>query len=138
MKVTAFRPSAKSWDITASSTRTPVAVSRPKASPIASPSVNVYRESGGAQRADTGMRLRLLRIVSVVQDEVPVGDEEEDEPRTDEGHHPVLVPDSLERLRNEVEQRDGNDDAAREGDRRLQLAVQAQTEASARKRGHDR
>ena len=74
----------------------------------------------------------------MVQDEVPVGDEEEDEPCTDEGHDPVLVPDSLERLGNEVEERDGDDDAAGQGDRRLQLAVQAQTEASARKRGHDR
>ena len=98
----------------------------------------VHRERSGAQRTDTRMRLRLLRIVSVVQDEVSVGDEEEDEPRADERHDPVLVPDRIEGLRNEVEERDGNDDAARERDRRLQLPMQAQTQAAAGERRDDR
>src|SRR5215207_5947344 len=77
------------------------------------------------------MRLRLLRIVSVMQDEVSVGDEEEDESRADERHDSVLVSNRIEGLRNEVEKGDGNDDAARERDRRLQLPMQTQTQAAA-------
>ena len=43
-KLTVLRPSAKSWLMTATKTRNPVAESRPKASPIPSPSMKLWME----------------------------------------------------------------------------------------------
>ena len=47
----------------------------------------VQREAGGAERADTRVRPRLLGLVAVVEDEHAFDEEEADEPGTDECHH---------------------------------------------------
>jgi hypothetical protein len=79
-----------------------------------------------------------LRLVAVVQDEKALGDEEEQEARSDERHDPAFVPDRCEGFWDQVEERHSHDDPARERDRRLQLPVKAQGERAADQSGDDR
>ena len=57
-----------------------------------------------------------------MQHERALGEEEREEPGADEPRHGAAVADRVERLRQHVEQRDRDDDAARQGDQRLELA----------------
>ncbi len=84
------------------------------------------------------MRRRLVRVVPVMEDQVAVRNEEEQEAGTDEGHDAMLVSDGFESLGQEVEQRDGDDDPARQRDCRLELAVEPERERAAGEGGDDR
>src|SRR4030095_11979829 len=77
------------------------------------------------------MSLRLLRLVAVVKDEIAVGDQEEDEAAGHESRDPMSIPAGLERLREQLEQRNCDDDSAGERDRRLQAAAKAKCDAAA-------
>ena len=55
-----------------------------------------------------------------MKDEGSLGEEEEHEPRPDEGER-VARFESLQRLGQDVEERNGNDDAAGQGNRRHQF-----------------
>ena len=101
----------------------------------------VEREAGRAERADARVRPRLLGLVAVVEDEHAFDEEEADEPGTDERHHAARRVDQVERLRQDVEERDRDDDAAGERDHRRELLAQAERDEPAehrRDRGRDR
>ena len=72
----------------------------------------VYRERRGAEGADGGMGVHLLVVVPVVQHERPLGEEEPEEARADEPGDMLGVAEILDRLRQDVEERDGDDDTA--------------------------
>ena len=109
-------------------------MSRWKASPIPRPSRKLCSESpAAASDADLGVRARLLRLVAVVQDERALREEEAEEARADEPGDPLRVADGLDRLRQHVEERDGDDDPARERDQRSAAAG-----AAAARRGRRR
>ena len=97
----------------------------------------VHREAGRAEHADLGMRVDVRVVVAVVEHERALGEEEEDEAGAHEGAHQLRVVDRLDRLRQDVEERDGDDDAAGERDRRRQLAREPQPDhASDERRQH--
>ena len=84
----------------------------------------VHGEAGRAERADLGVRVDVRVVVAVMEDERPLGEEEEDEAGPDERPDELRVVDRLDRLRQHIEERDGDDDAAGERDRSRQLPRQ--------------
>ena len=97
----------------------------------------VDREAGRADRADSGMRPRLLGLVTVVEDEEALRDEEEEKPGADDRERVARIPERPERLRKDVEERDRDDDASGKGDQCRQLSSQAQCDQTARERRED-
>ena len=101
----------------------------------------VQREAGRSERADLGVGVDVLVVVAVVEDERSLGEEEEHEAGADEQPDPVRVVDRLDRLRQHLEERDGDDDPAGERDRGRQLPRQPERHEAAcerREHGHAR
>jgi hypothetical protein len=73
----------------------------------------------------------------MVQDDGALGDEEQHEPRADDRER-IARLENPKRLRQDVEERDGHDDAAGQGNHRRQFAAQAEREEAACERGEDR
>src|SRR5581483_1082662 len=94
----------------------------------------VRRQAGGPERADARVRPRLLRLVTVVEDEQALGEEEREEARADERRHPTRVADRVDRLRQHVEERDRDDDPAAERDQRVDPAAEPERERAAEER----
>jgi hypothetical protein len=84
------------------------------------------------------MRARLLRLVAVVQHECALGEEEADEAGAHQQPDPVRVADGLDRLGEDVKERDGDDHAAGQRDRRRELPRQPQGDDAARERREHR
>ena len=96
----------------------------------------VKREACCAQHSHLFMCASLLGLVAVVEDEQPLGQEEEKKACTDECADAFRVPDCVDRLREHVEESDSQDDPARERDQGRELAMQAQRDnASDERRG---
>ena len=72
------------------------------------------------------MSASLLGLVAVVEDEQPLGEEEDKEACSDERADAFRVPDCLDRLREDVEESDSEDDSARERDQGRELAMKPQ------------
>ena len=100
------------------------------------------RDRTGSERADVAVSPRLLGGVAVVQDEQPLGEEEADEPGAHEHPHPLRVVEDLDRLRQHVEQRDRDDDAAAVSAiavvRSAAQAERSETPAEGREHGDER
>ena len=94
----------------------------------------VQREAGRTERADLRVGVDVRVVVAVMEDERALGEEEEDEAGADEHADAVRVVDRLDRLRQHLEERDGDDDPARERDRGRQLARQPERHEAARER----
>ena len=138
MKLTVFIPSAKSCERTATNTRSPVVVFEAERQADAEAvDEAVQREPRGAQGSDLRMSARLLGLVAMVEDESPLGEEEEEEAGADERADAVRVPDCLEGLGQDVEERDADHDAARERDQRRQLVPQPERDCAAEERRGD-
>ncbi len=97
----------------------------------------VEREARRAERAHRGVRARLLLLVAVVEDEHALGQEEEQEARAGDGGRAPGAADRVERLGQDVEQRHRDDDAAGQGDQRLEVAMEPQGEQAAEQRRDD-
>ena len=111
-------------------TRNPVAVSSPKARPMPSPSMKLWTESpSGAENPDVVVRAGLRRFVAVMQDQRALGEEESEEADAHAGR-PFGVADVVDRLRQHVEQRDRDDDPARQRDHGRQVVRAAKRSAS--------
>ena len=82
----------------------------------------VQRQPGRAKSADLGVRVDVLCVVSVVEDERPLGDEEEDEAGADEEPEQLRVIQRLGRFGQHLEERHRDDDSPRERDRGRELA----------------
>src|SRR5262249_15174050 len=95
----------------------------------------VDRESVCAERTDSVVRPSLLRLVVVVEDKDAFAHEEEKEACADDRERVARIVERPKRLRKDVEEGDRDDDTARKGDQRHQLATQAQRKESARERG---
>jgi hypothetical protein len=91
----------------------------------------VGRQPGCSERADLMMGTRLLFLVSMVQHQHPLDQEEAEEADANESRHARRIADGVERLREDLEQRNRDDDASRKGDQRLQLAVQLERRQAA-------
>ena len=138
MKLTVFIPSAKSCERTATNTSSPVVVSRPNARPIPRPSMKLCSESPAAPRAPTcACAARLLGLVAMVEDERRSARKKKRKPAPTSVPTRVRVLDRLERLGQDVEERDTDHDAARERDQRRQLAPQPQRDRAAEERRDD-
>ena len=96
------------------------------------------RESQCAERADAAVGERVLGVVAVMEDERALRQEEGEEPGADEPGHGAAVADRVERLRQHVEERDRDDDPARQGDQRLELAASSHGDQAAADRGDGR
>ena len=131
-------PSAKPWPTTAMSTRIPTSVSTLKASPMPTPSVKVWSARARApavptwwwERASSGSSRWWSTRTRSKQ-------EEGEEPGGDHRRRVVGVADVVDRLGDELEQRDRDDDAAREREDGRQGGGKAQGEG-ARRRGSRR
>ena len=108
------------------STSTPVVVSRPKASPMPRPSMKLCtREPGRSQHAHLFVRAGLLRLVAVMEDDQPLGEEEQEESCADERADAGRVSDRVDRFGQNVEESHSEDDAAGQCDQGRELAVKA-------------
>ena len=94
----------------------------------------VQREAGGAERSDLRVRPRLLGLVAVVQDERALGEEEEEEAAADEEADALRIVDRLDRLGEDVKERDRDDDAAGQRDRGREVAREPERDEPARER----
>src|SRR5215208_3311637 len=97
----------------------------------------VQRQAGRTERADPGVRARLLGFVAVMQDEHPLDEEEADEPRSDERRDATRRIECFNRLRQDVEQRDRDDDPAGESNQRRDLALETKRHEPADQRGEE-
>ena len=87
-----------------------------------------------APRAPTWrVRPRLLRLVAVMQDERALREEEEEEARADVQADALGIADRLDRLRQDVEERDRDDHAAGQRDRGREVAGEAQGDEAAQR-----
>ena len=86
------------------------------------------REAERAQGADLVMGARLRRVVAMVEDEHPLGEEEGDEAGPGQRADLARVVEVLERLRQHVEERHRDHDAAGERDQRRQRVREPQAE----------
>jgi hypothetical protein len=91
---------------------------------------------GRAQRAHPRMGARLIRLVAVMENQDTLGEEEEHEACADE-REGVARREKLERLRQDVEECNGDHDAAGEGDQSRQLGPQTKGEEAACQRRED-
>src|SRR6185437_6730299 len=96
----------------------------------------VNREPGGAEDTDVVVRPRLLLVVAVVQYQPALREEERQEACADEPGGAPRIADRVDRLGEDVEQRDRHDHAARECDQRVQVASHADRHPAAQ-RGRD-
>src|SRR5262249_31863511 len=97
----------------------------------------VDRKRAGPERAHSRMRARLVRLVAMMEDEDALGEEKEHEAHADDCER-VPRLEKPKRLRKHVEERNGDDDAAGQGNHRRQFAAQAEREEAACERGEDR
>jgi hypothetical protein len=88
-------------------------------------------ERSGTERAHLAVPASLRRLVTVMEHEEALDDEEEHEPGADERRHAACVPGCLECLGDQVEECHGDDDPSRKRYRGLELAVQAKRERAA-------
>ena len=110
-----------------------MAESTPKAKPIPSPSMKLWTESpSGAEDADPSWARVSHRLVAVVQDQHPLGEEEAEEAGRDQGGGEVGVADPFDPLGQHVEQGDGDDDAAGQRQQRRQAVGEAQADRGRR------
>jgi hypothetical protein len=76
--------------------------------------------------------------LSVVEHQDPLEQEEGEEAQRDQRHRVVRLADALDRLRQDLEQRHGNDDATAEGDHGRQRVGEAQSDRAASEDRQDR
>ena len=86
----------------------------------------VHGEPRRAEDADVRVCLRVLGVVTVMQDERALRQEEREEAGADEPGHLPARADGIDRLREHVEERDRDDDAACESDQRRQVLAHPQ------------
>jgi hypothetical protein len=90
----------------------------------------VDRKRTRPERPDVRVCARLVRLVAVMEDKEALGEEEEHEPRADDRER-VARLEKPKCLRQDVEERNGNDDAAGQRNDRRQFAAQAEREQTA-------
>ncbi len=94
----------------------------------------VHRQAGGTERSHVMVRAGVFLVVSVVEHERTLGQEERQKPGTDEPRHVPRVSDGVDRLRQDVEEGDGDHDAAGQCDQGLQLALDSERDIPPRER----
>ncbi len=107
---------------------------RLKASPIPKPvDEAVHRQPGRSERAYLCVGLGLLGLVAVMKNDEALGQEEEEEADADERRHEVGVVHRVDRLGQNVEERDRDHYSAGERDDRAHLLSIAQSDGAAEK-----
>ena len=91
----------------------------------------VDREAERAENPDAVVGAGLVGVVAVVEDQRPLGEEEGEEADRDEGGRPARVADVFDPLGEDVEERDGDDDAAGQRDHGRQGVGEAQRDLAA-------
>ena len=94
-------------------------------------------ESGRAEGTDARVRLRLVGLIAMVEDEQPLDQEEAEKACTDQRSDATRVADRVHRLGQHVEQRDRDDDAAAERDQGVDLLADTEGEVAAEQRRED-
>jgi hypothetical protein len=79
----------------------------------------------------------LLGLVTVMQDDGPLGEEEEQEPDADERADAIRVSDCVEGFGKHVEESDAEDDASGERDQGRQLTPEPERDEAADERRDD-
>ena len=97
----------------------------------------VHGKTRGSQHSYLFVRAGLLRLIAVMEDERPLGEEEEQEARSDERAHASRVVDRVDRLGQNVEQSHSENDSPGECDQGRELAMKAQGDNASDERRDD-